>query len=120
MYEDVKASVINPIKYRNRYIPANYSVEQMNEARDEARMDEKSLCCDYCPFRAAEHGRCSCGHVDKEDRLPDWAGGQNLCLRYAIERKGLSGWIQPSGDPFIITKEAAASIAEALKKCGHL
>lgn len=114
MLEEIKASVINPQKYRNGYIGVIYSSEQREKGRAEARKDQKALSCDDCPFRIAEHGRCACRHLDKEDRLPDWAGGQNLCLRYAIERQRLSGWIQPSGDPFIITKEAARAIAAAL------
>ena len=116
MYESIKASILNPEKYSKHtsVIGWSYKTEQIKKAREEAFKDERALLCEDCPIRYAEHGRCACGHVNKEDRLPDWAGGQNQCLRYAIERLGLRGWIQPSGDPFIITEEAARTLAAAL------
>ena len=73
MYESIKASILNPEKYRNRnsVLGWTYKAAQINEAREEAHKDYMALLCDGCPIRYAEHGRCACGHVNKEDRLPD-------------------------------------------------
>lgn len=120
MYEGLKAVFLRPEKYRTPFYDYGYKPEQKKAAREEAEKDAVALLCDGCPFKFGEHGTCKCRHVDKDDHYPDWAGGSNMCLRYAIERLGLRGWIQPSGDPLIITKEAARAIAESLEGEGYL
>lgn len=114
MFNAVKSAFIRPEKYRDRLIASLLPNEDREKARLEALKDKQALDCEGCKYRYGMRGGHACRWENKEEKYPDWAGGKNMCLRYATERLGFNGWIMPSGDPFIITKEAAQSIANAL------
>lgn len=87
----------------------NAGLEETEVAKQMYRLDKQAINCFECPHNHGE--QCDCKHAFKKARLPEWAGGQNQCIRFLLERENNKFcWLTPNGEVIVIPESVVDAI----------